>query len=120
MPSYNCFVPQATVFKPAIRLIASITNAQTPTVTTTFAHGYVDGTVVRFDIPPAVGMQQLNQQISPIIVTGPTTFTITIDTTNYQLFAIPVGTGPQVDICPLVVPIGSENNTLKPALVNQL
>lgn len=120
MPTYQCYAIQDPVYGPAMRIIASITNAAIPTVTTTFDHGYVDGTIVRFDIPPALGMQQIDQQTSPILVTGSTTFTIAIDTTNYAAFSIPVGTGPQVNICGLSVPVGSQNETLKPAVVNQL
>lgn len=120
MADYKCFVVQDTVYGPAIRLIASITNERVPTVTTTTNHDYVDGTIVRFDIPPACGMPQINQQFSPILVTGDTTFTIEIDTTLFQVFSIPVGLGPFIDICPLSVPIGSKNNTLEPAVHNIL
>jgi hypothetical protein len=120
MPTYKCIALEHPVFGPAMRLIASITNATIPTVTTTFAHGYVDGTIVRFDIPPALGMQQINQMTSAILVTGLTTFTIAIDTTNFEPFVIPVGTAPQVDICGLVVPIGEVNETLKAAVRNLL
>jgi hypothetical protein len=120
MPTYKCIALEHPVYGPAMRLIASITQAAIPTVTTTFAHGYVDGTIVRFDIPPALGMQQINQLTSPILVTGLTTFTINIDTTNFAPFAIPVGTGPFIDICGLVVPIGSANETLRPAVKNLL
>lgn len=120
MADYQCYAYTDPVFGPAMRLIASITNADIPTVTTTFAHEYVDGTVVRFDIPPALGMQQLNQQTAPILVTGATTFTIDIDTTKYGVFSVPVGLGPFIDVCGQVVPIGSKNDTLKPRVVNQL
>jgi hypothetical protein len=120
MPDYYCYANPSPVFGPAMRLIASITNAAVPTVTTTFAHDYVDGTIVRFDIPPAMGMQQINQQTSPIVVTGLTTFTIAIDTSQYAPFVVPVGLGPFVDVCGQCVPIGSENETLRPAVVNQL
>ncbi len=120
MPDYFCYAIPSPVFGPAMRLISSITNAVVPTVTTTFDHGYVDGTIVRFDIPPAMGMPQINQQTSPIVVTGLTTFTIAIDTTNYQPFVVPVGLGPFVDVCGQCVPIGELNETLKAAVVNQL
>lgn len=120
MPAYQCYAYPNPVYGPAMRIVASITNAQTPTVTTTFAHGYVDGTIVRFDIPPALGMIQIDQMTSPILVTGPTTFTIAINTLQFSPFVIPVGTAPQVNICGLVVPIGEISETLKASLVNQL
>lgn len=103
-----------------MRIIASITNSTNAVVTTTFAHGYVDGTIVRFDIPPALGMQQINQLTSPIVVTGLTTFDIEINTSLFEPFAIPVSSSPHVDICGLVVPIGEINSTLKASVINLL
>lgn len=120
MADYQCYAYRTPIYGPAMRLISSITNATAATVTTTFDHDYVDGTIVRFDIPPACGMQQLDQQTAPIVVTGLTTFTIPIDTTLYAVFSVPAGLGPFINVCPQVVPIGSENNTLEPAVVNQL
>ncbi len=120
MPTFVCYASPDPVYGPAMRIISAITNARVPQVTTTSAHGYVDGTIVRFDIPPADGMQQLNQLTSPIIVTGSTTFTFAIDTTQFDTFAIPVGAGLHTNICALVVPIGELNSTLKASLVNQL
>jgi len=120
MADYNCFAYRKPVYGPAMRLIASITNSTAATVTTTFAHGYVDGTIVRFDIPPACGMQQIDQQTAPILVTGDTTFKVRIDTTLYAPFSVPSGLGPFINICALSVPIGENNDTLKAAVVNQL
>lgn len=120
MPDYQCYAYLQPVYGPAMRLIASITNANPAVITTTFAHGYVNGTIVRFDLPPAAGMQQLNQQTSPITVTGTTTFTVPIDTSLYGSFSVPVGLGPFIDVCPQIVPIGSLNYTLFPAVQNQL
>jgi|SRR5579872_5126477 hypothetical protein len=118
--AYQCFAIQNPVYGPAMRIISAITNSANAQVTTTFAHGYPNGTVVRFDIPPALGMVQINQMTSPIVVTSTTTFTVNIDTTTFAPFSIPVGTPPQVNICGLSVAIGSANGTLAPAEVNQL
>ncbi len=120
MPDYQCYAYPDPVFGPAMRLIASITNADPAQVTTTFDHDYIDGTIVRFDIPPACGMEQINQMTSPILVTGTTTFTIAIDTSQFGPFAVPSGLGPFIDVCPQVIPIGEINETLKASLVNQL
>ena len=119
MPDYKCFAYPDPVFGPAMRLIASITNTYPALVTTTFDHDYVDGTIARFDIPAACGMQQLNQQTSPILVTGLNTFTIDIDTRQFEPFSVPSGLGPFIDICSQVVPIGEISETLKAAVVNQ-
>lgn len=120
MADYNCYAYAMPVYGPAMRLISSITNSTAASVTTTFAHGYVDGTIVRFDIPPACGMPQINQQTAPILVTGTTTFTVPIDTTLYQAFSVPAGLGPFINVCPQVIPVGELDNTLKAAVVNQL
>ena len=120
MGAYVCYANPNPEFMPAMRLISAITRANPAQVTTTFAHGYVTGTIVRIDIPKAVGMVQLNKQVVPIIVTAPTTFTIGIDTTMFDPFAIPVTTNPTIDICPQVVPVGELNGQLTAALHNVL
>jgi len=117
---YQCITAPGPTFQPYATVAASITRAPIPTVTTTFAHNYVDGTIVRFDIPPACGMYQLDQQTSPILVTGPTTFTISIVTTQYDAFSKPVGLGPHINVCANIVPVGELSNTLAAAVVNVL
>lgn len=111
------------VFKPAMRIISSITNSLPAIITTTFDHGYISGTIVRFDIPPGFGITQLNQQFGPIEVTGPTTFTVPIDTTYYDTFVIPLNpflTPPTSDQQAQVVPIGEINSILTAAVTNVL
>ncbi len=76
------------VFQPAMRIITAITNANPALVTTSFANNFITGTIVRIDIPPKFGMQQINQQFGPITVVSPTTFTIPIDTTLYDAFFV--------------------------------
>lgn len=116
----TCIAIQNPVFKPAMRLIAAITNSNPMLVTTTFAHGYVSGTIVRLDIPPADGMQQADQSTGAILVTSPTTFTMEIDSTHYDVFAIPVSPPPFVNTCAQVVPIGEINQILTAAVRNVL
>jgi len=118
--AYQCYAYVDPVFGPAMRIITAITNSAFAQVTTSFAHGYPDGTIVRFDIPPALGMIQLDQMTSPIVVTSPTTFKTTIDTLNFAPFVIPVGLSSKINICGLCVPIGSKNDTLAPAEINLL
>jgi len=116
----RCYAIPNPTFQPAMRLIASITQSLPATVTTTFDHLYVSGTIVRLDIPVADGMQQANQFVGPIVVTGSTTFTIDLDTTNFEPFAIPVSPGPHEDICAQVVPVGELNEQLTAAVRNTL
>lgn len=116
----TCYANPNPVFQPAMRIIAAITNSNPATVTTTFANQYKTGTIVRLDIPPACGMQQITGQTFPIFVTGPTTFTISVDTTNFDAFAIPVSPPPSVNTCALVVPVGEVTATLLAATINVL
>lgn len=108
------------VYQPAMRLISAITNSFPATVTTTFNHQYITGTIVRIDIPFADGMQQLNQQTAPITVISPTQFTIPIDTTSFERFLIPMGAPPYINTAAQVVPIGEISSILAAATVNVL
>ena len=110
MPAYIAF-PFPT-FQPALRLIQSISQARTALITTTFNHQYKTGTIVRLDIPKADGMQQADQFVGDIIVTAPTTFTMNIDTTNFDPF-IAAGSAQ-------VIPIGEVSSMLTAATQNVL
>ena len=121
--AYSAFINP--IYQPAMRIISAITNATTVTVTTSFAHLYVSGTIVRFDIPVGFGMEQINQQFGPITVTGSTTFTMPIDTTNYDVFQIPsyalLPSGIVVSLQQAqCVPIGELSGQLTAAVQNTL
>lgn len=116
----RCYANPDPIFQPAMRLIASITNSFPAQVTTTFAHQYKSGLIVRLDIPNAVGMQGANGLTGAIVVDSSTTFLINIDTTNFSPFSIPPSPGPFEDICAQVVPIGEINEQLDQATRNVL
>lgn len=118
----RCFAINNPHFKPAMRLIAGITNTNPATVTTTFAHQYISLTTVRLDIPIACGMPQINGMTGIITVLSPTTFSFPVDSTNFQAFILPDPntTNPHTNICAMVVPIGEDNSTLQAAVVNTL
>lgn len=116
----TCIAIQNPTFKPAMRIITAITQSNPAVITTSFAHGYISGTIVRLDIPPADGMQQANQFFGPILVTGSTTFTMDLDTTNFDAFAIPIAAPPYINTCAQCVPIGEINPLLKAAVQNVL
>src|SRR5581483_2171142 len=107
---------QKPTYQPAMRIITAITNANPAVVTTSFAHNYVSLTIVRLDIPRGFGMQQANQLTGTIIVLSPTTFSISIDSTQFDAFAVPGGANQQAQ----VVPIGEDNSILTAATVNVL
>lgn len=104
------------VFQPAMRVISSITQSNPAVVTTTIDHLYITGTIVRIDLPITSGMQQLNQQFGPILVTGTTTFTIPIDTTLYDTFIYSASSSQQAQS----VPIGEISDILTAAVQNVL
>lgn len=79
-----------TVFKPAMREVVAITNAPVALVTTSFAHGYYNGMIVRLLVPEFYGMQEANGQSGSITVVSTTEFTMTLDTSSFDLFVIPV------------------------------
>ncbi len=96
MPAYIA-IP-FPMYQPALRLIQTITNSNPITITTTFDHQYISGTIVRLFISPENGMWQANQFFGPITVTSPTTFTMDLDSTSFDAFVdhgsaqvIPIG-----------------------------
>ena len=104
------------VFQPAMRIITNITNGFPATVTTSFAHQYTTGLIIRLILPPGFGMSQANQQFSDITVTSTTTFTINLDTTLYQPFVI-YSFQSQL---PQAIPTGELNSTVYSAYKNVL
>lgn len=117
---YNVYAVQRPTLQPAMRLIASITQTDPAVVTTTFAHLYKSGAIVRIRVPEACGMPQINGKTGSITVTGATTFTIDIDATTFEPFSVPVGLGPRVDIAAQVTPVGEINSKLNSATQNVL
>ena len=76
-------------YQPAMRLINSITQANPCVVETTFDHDYTTGLIVRIYVPRKYGMFQIDKKAAEITVLTPTTFSIDIDTTNYDSFSAP-------------------------------
>lgn len=116
----TCFAIENPVFKPAMRIIVAITNGFPSQVTTSFAHGYLTGEIVRIVVPPADGMQQINGLVGTLTVNSDTTFLMDIDTTSFDIFAIPEDPLPQVNTCAMVIPIGEVNEMLRAAVQNVL
>lgn len=110
---------QNPVYKPAMRIIDSITNANPAVVTTTFDHNYITGTICRLNIPPGYGMVQANGLYGSITVLSDTTFSIDIDTSYFDVFSAP-GSYPQSYQSAQVTPIGEDNDMLTAAVQNVL
>lgn len=107
---------QFPVFQQAMRIVSSITNGFPAAVTTTFNHQYQTGMVVRLLVPIGYGMVQANQLYGSIIVTGNTTFTIDIDTTNFDVFTTPMNPTQYSQ----VIPMAESNDMLSAATRNAL
>lgn len=124
MPYY--FANPTPIFAPAVRDLLSITSAYPAVFTTTYdgtnpgAHGYKTGLIVRIDIPPHFGMQQLNQFQGTITVLSPSTFSMNVNTTGMNPFVIPAE-NPGFNFTPAqVTPIGEVAAQLDQSFVNQL
>ncbi len=115
----NCNAIQEPIFQPAYRIIASISQSNPATVTTTFAHGYTDDQVIRLIVPKNNGMIEVDKQEFIITVTADTTFTIPIDSTNFREFVVPINPPWFVNTCPQTIPAG-EKNTLAGSYRNRL
>lgn len=116
----TCYAQQFPVFQPAMRIISAISQTNPAQITTTFAHQYNSGCIVRLEIPPTDGMQQANQFFGPITVTSTTTFTMPFDSTTFDAFSIPGDLPEYINTCAMVVPIGEQSANLDSAVQNVL
>lgn len=77
---------------PATSIISSITRASQAVITTTSPHGYSTGFNVRIVFPfpygLTFGMYQINGLTGVINVLSPTSFSISIDSTNFNPFVV--------------------------------
>lgn len=107
-----CYAVQNPAFQPAMRIVTAISKTNPAIITTSFAHQYVDGIIIRLDIPLANGMQQIQGILYPLTVTGPASFSVPVDSTSYDAF---VNTE-----CSSVVPVGELNGQITSATRNVL
>jgi hypothetical protein len=97
------------LFAPKTRYISSITapGDGTALVETTVTHGYTVGQKVRFNVPSAFGMIEMDQLVGEItnVTTATNTFNVDIDPSTFTAFAWPLTAG--VPFTPAtVVPVG--------------
>ncbi len=102
------------LFYPRRRYITNITQAVNAQVSTSVAHNYTPGQVVRFTIPSVSGMVQLNGTTANnylpatiVSVVDAYNFTINIDTTSFTAFTWPT-IAQQPSSFPEVVPVGED------------
>ena len=88
-------VAQSTLFYPKHRYITSVTKAASAVITMSVTHDYVVGQLVRFTVPAAWGMTELNglsgtiTAVDKVGTTGHNTITVDIDSTALTTFALP-------------------------------
>ncbi len=116
----RCYADPNPIFKPAMRLIAAISQSEPMSITTTFAHQYITDIYVRLHVPKADGMTEADGLTGYIVVTSPTTFTLPYNSSRFTPFAIPGMPNPHDDICAQVIPVGEENAILLAAVQNTL
>lgn len=99
-------------FYPRKRYVVNITQAVTPQVSTSVAHGLTPGQAIRFNIPAVSGMTQLNstpqnnyQYATVLTVVDDYNITIDINTTNFTAFTWPT-IAQQPSSFPELTPVG--------------
>ena len=100
------------LYYPRNRTIANITQAVNAQVSTTVPHNMTPGQAIRFNIPAASGMTQLNPTAqnkyaygTVVTVVDAYNFTININTTGYTAFSWPTA-AQQPSGLPQMIPLG--------------
>lgn len=103
------------IFYPRRRFITEITQAAQAVVTLSVTHQYTIGQQIRFVVPAAYGMTEINGLTGNIVdidttTTTGNTVTVDIDTTSFTAFAFPLSAA--VPFSPAeVVPVGEDTAT---------
>jgi hypothetical protein len=99
------------IFQPAMRLLANLAQGNPTVFETTPNHLYKTGLIVRILIPYNCTPTAANNFVGPITVTGPNTFTMDIDSTNFESLSTPIAPV-ELHAYPSVVPVGEINAQL--------
>ena len=120
------FALSNSIFRPAMRVILSISNAFPAQVVTSVDgvvpadNNYIVGTIVRLDIPTGFGMTQANQLTGAITqIVNSSTFLVDIDTRLFDPFVMPAN-WPYSQQQAQVVPMAEINSILTAAVQNIL
>lgn len=112
------------LYYPRARYITKISLAASAVVTLSVTHGYTVGQEVRFIVPAAYGMTQMNNLVGIITavntnVSSGNTVTVNINSTNFTAFAFPLTAA--VPFSPAVmIPAGEDTATALNNSVNIL
>ena len=118
----TCYSFSDPQYTPASRVISAITKEIKAQVTTTVDHLYEDGLKVRIAVPKPrglniFGMEQINGQIGTVEVIDETNFTVTIDSRDFDPFAIP-GVLPDTFTCSQIIPVAEINEIVSQSVKN--
>lgn len=106
IPAYSNVPIQPQFYEPRFWFISTIMNGITTTVTTTTTQDFVVGQLVRFIIPAAFGIRQLNERQGYVIqILSTTQFIVDIDSSFMDSFKTSTFTTQ-----PQVIPIGDIGN----------
>ena len=108
-------IPFDPIFYPRRRYITSVTKASSAVIKMSVTHGYKVGQQVRFVVPEAFGMTELNGLTGNITAidtttTSGNTITVDIDSTSFTTFAFPATTAVPITFAE-VVPVGENTAT---------
>ena len=113
-----CYANPTPLFLPAMRIVLDITNGFPTIVTTSFAHNYQDGDIVRLLIPKWAGIQQINNMTGTVTVIDTFNFSLPIDSTFFDTMLVVPPVIPDAYTCPQVVPFAEINSILSSAVHN--
>jgi hypothetical protein len=94
------------IYVPQRRFIVSITQAQNAVVSTSVAHGLVDGQYVRLHVPSAFGMFQMQNRLAQASVINDFQFSVNVDSQAFSPFAFPASADVPFVFAEMV-PVGS-------------
>lgn len=106
VPLYQNLPIESDFYIPRNKTIASITQGITTTVETTAANEFVVGQLVRFIIPPAYGIRQLNHILGHVVQVNSTTeFVVDVNTVGMDAFI-----SASSNENPQITPVGDQNS----------
>lgn len=74
-------------FQPSVFAISAISQGQTTTVTTSSDNNYVVGQLVRFTMPAAFGIRQINEQLAYVVqINSSIQFVVDLDSSQFDPF----------------------------------
>lgn len=112
------------LYKPRVINILSISNSNPAVIVTTldgispYDNGYINGLIARISVPFYFGMQQMNNQTGVITVISSNSFSIDIDSTNFDPFVIPASGPGQTLTAAQVITFGELASMVTGSFVN--